>query len=343
MIDLISDTVTQPSAHMRAAMMAAPVGDDVFGEDPTINKLQQMVAELTGKEAALFVTSGTQGNQVCINAHTSPGNEIICDYSSHIFNYESGAAAMLSGVQVHPLNGRNGHPTVEQIRGALRPADDHYPQTGLICLENTANKAGGTIFPIDEIKRISEFARAQKLPLHLDGARLWNASVATGISIREYVSHFDSVSLCFSKGLGAPVGSVVAGSAEFIKKAHYYRKAYGGGTRQGGILAAACVYALENNIDRLADDHRRARRIGETLAQLPGIELDLATVQTNIVIVDIAGTGKSTEEILAALEQNGVRAIAMGPTRIRFTTHLNISDADVDTTIEILKSTLGQA
>ncbi len=343
MIDLISDTVTQPSAHMRAAMMAAPVGDDVFGEDPTINKLQQMVAELTGKEAALFVTSGTQGNQVCINAHTSPGNEIICDYSSHIFNYESGAAAMLSGVQVHPLNGRNGHPTVEQIRGALRPADDHYPQTGLICLENTATTAGGTIFPIDEIKRISEFARAQKLPLHLDGARLWNASVATGISIREYVSHFDSVSLCFSKGLGAPVGSVVAGSAEFIKKAHYYRKAYGGGTRQGGILAAACVYALENNFERLADDHRRARRIGETLAQLPGIELDLATVQTNIVIVDIAGTGKSTEEILAALEQNGVRAIAMGPTRIRFTTHLNISDADVDTTIEILKSTLGQA
>jgi threonine aldolase len=221
MIDLRSDTLTKPTSAMRDFMIKAEVGDDVFGEDPTTNQLQHMMAEMLGKEAALFVASGTQANQVSINALTQPGQEVVCDYNAHILNYESGAAGMLSGVQLHPIIGEKGHPTAEQIAEVIRPADDHYPQTGLISLENTHNRAGGTIYPLDEIARISELSRRNNLRMHLDGARLWNAAIATGITLAEYASYFDSVSLCFSKGLGAPVGSVVVGSREFIKKAHF--------------------------------------------------------------------------------------------------------------------------
>lgn len=335
MIDLRSDTVTVPTVAMREFMLSASVGDDVFGEDPTINQLQEMIAEMTGMQKALFVPSGTQANQISINAHTQPGNEVICDYNSHIFNYESGAAGMLSGVQLHPIVGENGHPTLDQIKEVIRPEDDHYPQTGLICLENTHNRAGGTIFPISEIEKISGFAKNINLPLHLDGARLWNASIATGISLKEYCSNFDSVSLCFSKGLGAPVGSIVAGSNDFIKKAHFYRKAYGGGMRQVGILAAACIFAVENHFERLKTDHENARKLAKIISGYPEAQIDMNSVQSNIVITDYKNTGKTATELINLLFSSGIAAIAFGPTKIRFVTHMNVSSEDIELTTSI--------
>ncbi|RMF55214.1 MAG: low-specificity L-threonine aldolase [Calditrichaeota bacterium] len=339
-VDLRSDTLTRPTAEMREAMMKAEVGDDVFGEDPTINRLQETVAELCGKEAALFVTSGVQGNQVSINAHTNPGQEIIVDKNAHIVNYESGAPALLAGVQVHPLDGNNGIITAEQVEAAIRPTDDHYPQTGLICLENTHNRGGGNIFPLDEIQRISAVARKYQLPLHLDGARLWNASIETGISLKEYGQYFDSMMMCFSKGLGAPVGSIVVGSREFIRKAHFYRKAYGGGIRQGGILAAAALYALEHHWPRLKDDHRRARILATEIASLPGILLDPESVQTNIIIFEVEPEKVEAEDLVRQLGERGVLCFTFGPTKIRLVTHLEITDEDVEYTVEVFQKIL---
>jgi threonine aldolase len=339
-VDLRSDTLTKPTPEMRKAMMTAEVGDDVFGEDPTINRLQEKIAELTGKEAALFVTSGTQGNQVCINAHTQPGQEIILDQNSHIVNYESGAPAMLAGAQLHTIEGKNGFITAEQVQAAFRPTDDHYPQTGLICLENTHNRAGGTIYPLEEIQRISQLARGKGIPIHLDGARLWNASVATGISIKEYCRHFDSVMMCFSKGLGAPVGSVVAGSKEFVKRAHFYRKAYGGGIRQGGILAATALYALEYHWPLLKEDHRRVRHLAEGIVHLSGVSVKFDTVQTNIFIFEVVPQKISADSLVKKLAENGVLMFTFGPTRIRAVTHLEISDEDIAYAIDAFKKLL---
>ena len=337
MIDLRSDTFTKPTSAMRDFMIKAEVGDDVFGEDPTANELQKMIAEMLAKESALFVASGTQANQISINAQTRPGQEVICDYNAHIFNYESGAAGMLSGVQLHPITGKLGHPTAEQISEVIRPFDDHYPQTGLICLENTHNRAGGTVFPLKEIEKISELARRKGLRMHLDGARLWNAAVATGITIAEYASHFDSVSLCFSKGLGAPVGSIVVGSNDFIKRAHFYRKACGGGMRQIGILAAACIFAVENHFDRLNEDHQHARMLAETFAALPGFKVDLDSVETNIVIVDVSGTGKDAFEITGLLKDNKILVLPFSVAKIRLVTYLNLTLSDIKQAIGILK------
>lgn len=339
-VDLRSDTLTRPTSAMREAMLAAEVGDDVFGEDPTINRLQERVAELTGKAAALFVTSGTQGNQISVNAHTRPGHEVILDENSHIFNYESGAAAMLAGVQLHPLPGQLGVITRDQVEEVLRPTDDHYPQSGLICLENTHNRAGGTIYPFAEIQAIAELARQQGLPLHLDGARLWNASVATGISLKEYCRPFDSVSLCFSKGMGTPVGSVVVGSKAFIQRAHFYRKAYGGGIRQGGILAAACLYALDHHLPLLAEDHRRARSLAEAIAPLPGIRLELDTVQTNIIMFDVDPAKIAADDLVRQLGEHGVHMFTFGPRRIRAVTHLDVSDDGIEYAVDIFKKLL---
>jgi threonine aldolase len=335
MIDLRSDTVTVPTVAMREFMLSASVGDDVFGEDPTINQLQDMIAEMTGMQKALFVPSGTQANQISINAYTRPGHEVICDYNSHIFNYESGAAGMLSGVQLHPIVGENGHPTLDQIKEAVRPEDDHYPQTGLICLENTHNRAGGTIYPISEIRKISDFAKNINLPLHLDGARLWNASISTGISIKDYCSYFDSVSMCFSKGLGAPIGSIVAGTKDFIKKAHYYRKAYGGGMRQAGILAAACIFAVENHFERLKTDHENARKLAKILSGYPEVQIDMNSVQSNIVIADFKNTGRTATELKNLLFSSGIATIVIGPTKIRFVTHMHVSSEDIESTTSI--------
>ncbi len=336
-IDLRSDTVTQPSEAMREAMAHAPVGDDVFGEDPTVNALQEKMQKLTGKEAALFVSSGTQANQISINVHTQPGNEVICEERAHIFNYEAGAPALLSGVQLHPLPGKYGVLDVKQVEEAIRPKDHHFPQTKLISLENTHNRWGGTVYPIEEIKKMRSLADKYGLRMHLDGARLWNASVATGISLKDYAKYFDSVSLCFSKGLGAPVGSIIVGSKEFIERAHYYRKVYGGGMRQAGIIAAGALYAVEHNFTRLKEDHRRARILAEALNAFPGMVIDLHTVQTNIIIIDTSLTGKPAPSIAERLNENGVKVIAFAPTRIRLVTNLHITDNDIDRVIEIFK------
>lgn len=338
--DFRSDTITKPTKEMRRYMMDAEVGDDVFGDDPTINRLQEMIADLTGKEAALFVASGTMGNEVCINAHTQPGKEIIVGKESHIFNYECGGPALLSGVQMYPVIEDNGILTVEQIKAAVRHVDVHYPQTSLICLENTHNRSGGIILPLENIKSISEFAKSHSLKLHLDGARLWNASIATGISLKEYCQHFDSISLCFSKGLGAPVGSIVVGDKDFIHHVHYYRKVYGGGMRQAGILAAACIYAVENHFPKLEEDHKKAKRFAEAIAEIPSVKVDLNTVQTNIVIFDVDIPTFVAEEFLIKLEKNGVLMLEIDPNRIRAVTHLDLTDEDVDKAISVMRDLL---
>ena len=337
-IDLRSDTLTVPSPEMREVMASADVGDDVFGEDPTINKLQDKIAAMTGKEAALFTASGTQANQTAINVHTQPGDEIICEKRSHIFNYEAGAAAALSGAQLHTLSGRYGILDPDEVELAVRPADHHYAQTRLIALENTHNTWGGTIYPIDEIKKIRVISDKYNLKMHLDGARLWNASAASGISIKEYAEYFDSVSLCFSKGLGAPVGSIIAGSKEFIDRAHYYRKLYGGGMRQAGILAAAAIFAVENNFERLTEDHRRARLLAEKVNQLPGFVVNLQTVQTNIVIIDTSLNAANAIQITSDLAEKGVKVIPFSPTRFRMVTNMHITDEQIEQVIDVMKN-----
>lgn len=337
-IDLRSDTLTRPSEEMRRVIASAEVGDDVFAEDPTVNELQEKICTITGKEAALFVTSGTQANQISVNAHTQPGDEVICEERCHIYNYEAGAPAVLAGVQLHPLPGKYGVLDAEEVELAIRPPDHHFAQTRLITLENTHNRWGGAVYPLDEIKKIRQIADAHQLKMHLDGARLWNASIASGISIKEYARYFDSVSLCFSKGLGAPVGSIVAGSAAFIDRAHYYRKLYGGGMRQAGIIAAGAIFAMENQFERLADDHRRARALAEAINEIPGFVVNLQTVQTNIVIIDTSLYSKKAQDIALDLEQLGLKMIAFSPTRIRAVTHLHITDEDIDRAIDIIKN-----
>ncbi len=335
-IDLRSDTLTKPSQEMRRAMASAQVGDDVFAEDPTVNALQEKICELSGKEAALFVASGTQANQISVNAHTRPGDEVICEECCHIYNYEAGAPAALSGVQLHPLPGKYGILDAEEVELAIRPTDHHFAQTRLITLENTHNRWGGTVYPLEEIKKIHKLAKNHNLKMHLDGARLWNASIASGVSIKEYAHYFDSVSLCFSKGLGAPVGSVIAGSKDFIERAHRYRKLYGGGMRQAGIIAAGAVFAVEHQFERLAEDHRRARMLAEAINDMPGFVVNLQTVQTNIIIIDTSLNSKGAVDVANDLAQKGIKMIAFSPTRLRAVTHLHITDEDIEQVIEIM-------
>ena len=339
-IDLRSDTVTKPSEGMRKAMFRAEVGDDVYGEDPTVNKLQETVAELLSKEASLFVPSGTMSNQIAIKAHTSPAQEVICEVESHIFNYEAGGPAFNSLVQLRPLNGKYGILDVEQIESAIRPDNVHMPPTSLIILENTHNRAGGIIYPLDVIKSIRSLALERGILMHLDGARVLNASIATGIPASEYSKYFDSVSICFSKGLGAPVGSVLAGSKDFITRAHRYRKIFGGAMRQVGILAAACLYALENNVERLSDDHKRARRFAEGIKELPGICIDMDQVQTNMVMVHVDHLQYTAETLSTALLKKGLGANPIDSERIRVVTHLNISDNQITEAISIFAELL---
>lgn len=336
-IDLRSDTVTKPSPAMRQAMATADVGDDVFGEDPTVNRLQERVAEFLGKEAALFVPSGTMGNEIAVKCHTRPGDEVICESGCHIFNFESGAAPFLSGVQFRPIQGRRGMITAEQVEQAINPPLDHFPRTSLITLENTHNSAGGTVFPLNEMERLYTLARKRNFKLHLDGARIWNASAASGVSEKEYARFCDSISVCFSKGLGAPVGSAVAGSREFITEAHRLRKLFGGGMRQVGILAAAALYALDHNLERLQEDHRHARLLAEALASIPGIKLDRDAVQTNIVIFDAAETGRAVAEILQQLKEKGVLVVPFGGTRIRAVTHLDVNQKDIEVAVRVIQ------
>jgi len=285
MIDLRSDTVTKPSVEMRKAMYDAEVGDDVFKEDPTVNKLEEYAAALFGKEATLFVSSGVMGNQLCLNVLTQPGDEVICEKDCHIFNYESGSPAKLSGIQLHPIEGSKGVITAEQVEPLIRPESAYYmPHTRVIEIENTHNRAGGTIIPIDVIKNLKSLADKYNLFFHLDGARIWNASVATGILVKEYASYFDSVSCCLSKGLGAPVGSIIAGTKDFIREAYRVRKSWGGGMRQVGILAAAGLYALQNNFERLVEDHEKAKFLADRIYANSNLEIDMSSVQTNILL-----------------------------------------------------------
>ncbi len=340
-IDLRSDTVTRPTSAMLAAMFQAQVGDDTLGDDPTVQLLEQRMATLTGKEAALFVPSGTMGNQICLRIHTRMGDEVIAETHSHIFNMESGAAAGLSGIQIMPITGVRGLLSPEIIATAIRDHTNvHYAPTALVCLENTHNWAGGVVYPLAQIQEIAQLVRGQHLGFHLDGARLFNASVATGVSVADYCQPFDSASICLSKGLGAPMGSMIVGTEGFIHRARRYRKMFGGGLRQIGYMAAAALYALDHQVERLAEDHRRARRLAEGLTQIPGIYVDLDTVQTNIVIAEVSGTGRSSEALAHQLTQEGVLISVFGPKRIRFVTHLEITEADIDHTLDLVTAVL---
>jgi len=324
-IDLRSDTITKPSNPMRQAMAAAEVGDDVYGEDPTVNRLQERVAEMMGKEAGLYVPSGTMGNQVCVKTHTRAGDEVIAEAGAHVFFYETAAAAFLSSVQVYPVQGHNGVLNIEDVRRVIRPDIYYMPKTRLLCLENTHNRAGGAIYPLKDLAEIAAFAHSAGLAVHLDGARLWNACVATGVAPAEYCRHVDSVSVCVSKGLGAPVGSVIAAKKEFVTEARHYRKIFGGGMRQAGVLAAACLYALDHNIDRLKEDHEKAYAFAQKVSVLPGVRVKMETVQTNIVVLDVSETGKKAAEWASRLRENGALLGVSGENTLRAVTHLDVS------------------
>lgn len=336
-IDLRSDTVTKPSPEMREAMFTARVGDDVYGEDPTVNLLQQRMAELTGKQAALFVPSGVMANQLAIKAHTNPGDEIVVESESHIFQYETAAPSIMSSVQIYPAPGSRGVISNETFLAAVRPQEYYFPLTRLLCLENTHNRAGGAVYPLESMKRLSRAAREKGIAVHLDGARLWNASVATGISIREYSSLVDSVSLCFSKGLGAPVGSILCGSWEFIEKAHRFRKVFGGGMRQVGLLAAGCLYALDHNVERLRFDHANAKRLAEALSDIPQLSVNPDEVETNIVVMSISSPGIAPDVLIGKLREKGV-LIGMGAAnKLRAVTHLDVSEEDVERAADVFR------
>ncbi len=334
-IDLRSDTVTRPTPAMRKAMSEAEVGDDVFGEDPTVNALHERVAKMLGKEAALFVPSGTMANQLAIKSHTQPGDEVIIEATSHPYNFEGGGGAVLSGIQFHCLKGLRGILDASQIEEAIRPDDHHFPVTRLICLENTHNRGGGAIYPIDKMAEIYRLAKSKGLFVHLDGARLWNASVATGIGLHEYGQWADSVSVCLSKGLGAPIGSLVAGSRIFIDRVHRFRKMFGGGMRQVGIIAAAGRYALDHHLERLKEDHQNAKRLAVGLKELKGVSLDPKHVETNIVIFDVTETGKTGLQIAEAIKYHGILIHAFGKTQIRLVTHLDVSGEDIEMALNV--------
>ena len=341
-LEFRSDTFTQPTPDMRAAMAAAEVGDDVFAEDPSINALQEWVAELLGQEAALFVPSGSMSNSVAIRTHCQPGDELICEADCHLYYYEQASFAQLCGVVSRTVPGMRGVLEPEQLHGLVRPTDDHFARTRLVCLENTHNRGGGTIQPYEHAVAICRWAHEQGLVTHLDGARLMNAVVATGIAAADWAKHFDTVSICFSKGLGAPVGSALAGTAETIRTARRHRKALGGGMRQAGILAAAALYALENHVDRLADDHANVRRLAELIAATDGLTLATSDVPTNMVYFDVALTIGTGQEFVDRLADHGLRMLATGPQRIRAVTHLDVNAAAVERAGEALRRVAGE-
>lgn len=335
-IDLRSDTVTQPTSEMREAMYRAEVGDDVYGEDPTINALEKLGAELTGKEAGLFVASGTMGNQTAIMTHTERGDEVICEAEAHIYIYEVAGMSVLSGVQARPLPSVKGILSAETIEAAIRPADVHQPPTRLVCLENTHNRAGGTCYPLETLAAIRKMADRHKLLLHMDGARLFNAAAALGVSVDRIARPMDSVQFCLSKGLCAPVGSLLVGQSDFIAKARRYRKMLGGGMRQAGILAAAGMVALKKMVERLPEDHANARLLAESLAE-EGFGIDLSTVQTNLVIFDVSRVGTKAADFAAKLRQEGIQAGVLSEYRLRMVTHHGIEAADIAAVMDTIR------
>ncbi len=340
-IDLRSDTVTKPSPGMRQALAEAEVGDDVYGEDPTVRRLEATVADLLGKDAGLFVPSGVMANQIALHVLTEPGAEVIVERTSHLFNYESGAPALLSGVQLNALDGPDGLLTPALVAAAVRPSMDVFPRTRLVCLEQTANKAGGRVYALDAIEAIAEAARSRGLRLHLDGARLWNASAATGIDEAAYAAPFDTVWVALSKGLGAPVGSVLAGPEALMDEARYVRKLFGGGMRQAGILAAAGLYALKHHRPHLADDHAKARRLAEGLAELDAFTLDADAVVTNILLFDVAGPAHDAAAVIDVMREAGVLLTPFGPRTVRATTHRDVSMADIEAALTAFHARFG--
>jgi threonine aldolase len=333
-IDLRSDTVTKPTPAMREVMARAEVGDDVLGDDPTVRELESETAALLGKEAALFVPSGTMANQLAIRCQTQPGDEIIVEANAHIYYYEGGGPAALSGVMCRCLEGRRGVFTGTQLEACLRPVDTHFPRTRLVCVENTHNRGGGKFWSLAQIQDVAGAARKHELQLHLDGARLWNAAVATGVSEREYAAPFDSVSVCFSKGLGAPVGSALAGSKALIERARRFRKMLGGAMRQSGIVAAGALFALRHHRARLQEDHGNARLLATRLGKLKALELDPAETETNMVRFRVREM--PAERLMAQLRERGVLVLAVGPDTIRAVTSLMVSASDIEAAVGVV-------
>ena len=334
-IDLRSDTVTKPTLAMRQAMAEANVGDDVLGDDPTVMELERYTAALLGKKAAVFVPSGTMANQVAIRCHTQPGDEMLIDANAHIYWYEAGASAALSGVICRTLPGVRGVFSSADVRAALRPKDIHFPPTRLLAIENTHNRGGGSIWTLEQIQEICGVAREEGICTHLDGARLWNASVATGILESEYAKEFDSVSVCFSKGLGAPVGSALAGSAEFVERARRFRKQFGGGMRQAGIIAAGGLYALVHHRERLADDHANAKRLASGLSEIPGIHVNGNMIDTNMVYFDVEG--RTAKQFADLLKEKNVLVLPTGMHTIRAVTSLAVDVDDIFQAIDAVR------
>ncbi|WP_420576162.1 threonine aldolase family protein [Ekhidna sp.] len=328
MIDLRSDTITKPTKEMLEAMMSAKVGDDVFGDDPTVNTLQEKIADLFGMEDAIYCPSGTMTNQIAMRIHTRPQDEVICHRHSHVYLYEGGGMMYNSMLSPKLLDGDRGRITAEQVVESINPDDIHFPHSKLVVLENTMNKGGGSVYDLEEIKKIRRVCDENDLKLHLDGARFFNAIIKTGENASDYGSLFDTISICFSKGLGAPVGSVLLGTKAQIKEARRVRKVFGGGMRQAGYLAAACIHALDHHVDRLVEDHKRAEKIGQVLQRCAFIE-EVMPVDTNIVIGKLT-EGKSEKWLLEELEKQGILAVAFGKGLVRFVTHLDFDDADLD-------------
>ena len=336
-LDFRSDTITRPTPQMRAAMAEAAVGDDVFGDDPTVNRLQQRLAEMLGKEAAVYVPSGTMSNLIGVRLHCKPGDEMICEAGCHVYNYEQAGYAQLSGVAVRLVEGQYGVMEVDQLRDLVRPDDAHYVRTRLVSLENTHNRGGGRIQPYETVEAICRWAHSAGLRAHLDGARLFNAVVATGIDAPRWAEHFDTVSVCFSKGLGAPVGSALAGPRDMIAEAVRHRKVLGGGMRQAGVIAAGALYALEHHVDRLADDHANAQRLTEGIRRIDELQLEPDVVDTNLVFFRVDPAWGTAREFSDRLKQRGLLMLATSPTKLRAVTHLDVNGDDVDGAIAILK------
>ena len=335
-IDFRSDTVTKPTPAMLQAMMTAKVGDDVFSEDPSINELERMSADMFGMESGLFCPSGTMTNQIAIKCHTQPGDEVICDESAHVYQYEGGGIAFNSSASVKLLYGDRGRINATQVKAAINADDNHKANTSLVCLENTSNRGGGSCYDFNEIKKIKEVCVENHLALHLDGARLWNALIAKKETSKQYGETFDSISICLSKGLGCPVGSVLLGKKDFIKKAKRIRKVFGGGMRQAGFLAAAGVYALRNNIERLKQDHDNAKQIGDVIAKT-SIASSVFPVETNIIIFETVAS-ITAAEIVEKLKQKNILCYAIAPDRVRLVVHLDITEEMINKTIEIIKA-----
>ena len=336
-IDLRSDTVTKPTAAMRQAIFDAEVGDDMSGEDPTVNRLEKMVADLLGKEAAVYNCSGTQSNQMAVRAHCQQGDEILIDESGHIVNYEAGGAAALSGVSARLLHGKFGIFDVEDLEGKVRPDNQHYCVTRLVCVENTTNHGGGRAWPLAQMARVGNWAHENGLKVHVDGARLFNAAIAQSYSVKEFARYADSISICFSKGLGCPMGSILVGDAGTIYRARRARKLFGGALRQAGMMAAAAIYALEHNVQRLQIDHDNAKIFAQAISQIDGIKIHVENVESNLVFFEVASDRGTSAQLSARLLERGVKINPSGPQRLRACTHLNVTKADLLRAAEMVR------